>query len=203
MNIKKKVAIITAMEKEYSKACELAKNPPKGYEIVVELSGIGKVNAAIATQKAIYEYSPDLIISFGLAGGLLPNILGDIVSPKRVFYWDVWCGTPNEYGQVQGLPLFYNCATDPIIEEWISKSFNKQISLCESVGTSDKFADETVNAKKVEDIDKYAAAIDMECAAVAQVCYKHYVDFMAVKLISDIVGSPNQIEQYKEALEKL
>ena len=36
----------------------------------------------------------------------------------------------------------------------------------------------------------------MESAAIAQVCYLHQTPFMSLRIISDVVGKPEQEEQY-------
>ena len=44
------------------------------YQVI--LTGVGKVNAAIATSKTIHKYNPDLIINYGSAGSTKKNRLG-------------------------------------------------------------------------------------------------------------------------------
>ena len=44
--------------------------------IPVIYSGIGKVNASIATFRAIKEYNPNLIINFGTVGKITPSLSG-------------------------------------------------------------------------------------------------------------------------------
>ena len=61
--------IITALENELD-----PKRLPPGVQAVY--SGIGKVNAAIATFKAIQTYSPREIINFGTVGRINPVVSG-------------------------------------------------------------------------------------------------------------------------------
>ena len=78
-----------------------------GRNILLVKAGIGKVNAALAAQKAC-DAGADLVISTGLAGGIDTSLRqGDIVLAEKVCYHDVWCGEPNQRGQVQGLPLYF------------------------------------------------------------------------------------------------
>ncbi len=44
------------------------------YQVI--LTGVGKVNAAIATSKTIHKHNPDLIINYGSAGSTKKNITG-------------------------------------------------------------------------------------------------------------------------------
>lgn len=202
MEDKIKIAFIGATEEELIKLRQIAEKLPNNTYYYVVKSGVGKVNAAITTQLVIEGFSPDYVVSFGLAGGLIPGIRGKLVCPKRVFYWDVWCGEPNLRGQVQGEPLFYECAMSPMIDECMLKYFEEFPCLCESIATSDKFAETMEEVKMIEDIDSCAVAVDMEAAAVAQVCHRTGVKFLAYKVISDIVGSEKQLEQYEKAKEE-
>ena len=68
-------------------------------------SGIGKVNAALSAQRLILACRPDCIISTGVAGGLDSSLRPkQVVASSEVVYHDVWCGEPNQWGQVQGMP---------------------------------------------------------------------------------------------------
>src|SRR5690606_14947732 len=56
-----------------------------GHDVVVLKSGIGKVNAALATAIAIERFQPDLLINTGSAGGLDQDLsVGDIVVSTEV-----------------------------------------------------------------------------------------------------------------------
>ena len=60
-----------------------------GNRIVIAKSGVGKVNAAAATQKLIDTYKPDRIINTGVAGGVANDIeLGEIVIASKLAYHD-------------------------------------------------------------------------------------------------------------------
>lgn len=55
----------------------------------------------------IKNFAPDCVINTGVAGGIdVKTRVMDVVAGESVVYHDVWCGEPNLYGQVQGLPLF-------------------------------------------------------------------------------------------------
>jgi len=88
-----KIAIITAMESEYAAVKKLynfvgdnqkAEAEAYGKKVVLILSGIGKVNATIATERAIRENGADLVINTGLAGGIDSSLdQGDIVLERK------------------------------------------------------------------------------------------------------------------------
>ena len=45
-----------------------------GRDVIIIISGIGKVNAALSTQLLIDKYSPDFILNFGTCGGMNNNV---------------------------------------------------------------------------------------------------------------------------------
>jgi adenosylhomocysteine nucleosidase len=197
-----KIVIVSALDEEIKLAEELKNTLLKAnFEVYLTKCGIGKVNAAIATYKAIKEYEPDYVISFGLAGCLRQNFLNignTIVLAKQAFYWDAWCGEPNICGQIQGFPLFYPCVDNQEISDAIINHFSKEYNVVKgfSVATSDKFADKPWYEEDILEIDYLAGAVDMEAAAVAQVCHMENTAFIACKIISDYVGQENQMDEY-------
>src|SRR6185295_7504736 len=51
-----------------------------GCEVIVDRTGIGKVNAALHTQSVLFRYRPKAIVFTGVAGALVPLLkIGDLV----------------------------------------------------------------------------------------------------------------------------
>ena len=73
--MKTDLLIITALESELKRDIL-----PSGVEIVY--SGIGKINATLASIKAIELFAPRRIINFGTAGKLTPNYMACLKSVK-------------------------------------------------------------------------------------------------------------------------
>lgn len=67
--MKTELLIITALESELKREAL-----PSGVEIVY--SGIGKINAAMTSIKAIHQYSPKRIFNFGTVGKINPQLNG-------------------------------------------------------------------------------------------------------------------------------
>lgn len=181
----KKIAVIAAMDKEIRLLQGL-----ENASVRVVASGIGKVSAALTTQKLILEDRPDLIINSGVAGGLDSSLeIGQIVVGSDIAYHDVWCGEPNAVGQIQGLPLYYH--SDPRAVSRIDSSVRAGLILSGDQFISDK--DTLQNLKK-----KFpkALAVDMESAAVAQTCYLHNMPCFILRLISDTPGVEHHQSQY-------
>ena len=82
--------------------------PNGGLSVLVCNSGIGKVNAALTAQNMISQGVSE-IISIGCAAGADVSVcIGDIVIGDSFCFHDVWCGEPNNHGQVQGQPAIYS-----------------------------------------------------------------------------------------------
>ena len=100
-------------------------------EIVLTQCGIGKVCAAVGTVEMIRYFSPDYILNTGVAGGIDARLrVMDMVVGKEVVYHDVWCGTGNEMGQVQGMPARYK-ADSKLLSAALSVT--SDIALCEGL----------------------------------------------------------------------
>lgn len=180
------------MEKEYVLLGGLSKSPEKMVEC--RLSGIGKVNAAISTYRLIKDFQPDAVISVGCAGTFAPQLsVGDIVIASKVAYHDVWCGEGCASGQVHGCPKFFNC--DRGLFDAASRTLPS--SYTGLVISGDQFFISEQEDMRQKALYPDALAVDMESAAVAQVCNMEKVPFLAVKVISDTHLDGNQAEHYE------
>lgn len=192
-----KIGIIVAMDKEFVQLNSLFENDA---DVCVVKSGIGKVNAALATQKLIDTYHPDFIISSGCAGGLsqLLNV-GNVVVSEKVRYHDVFCGEDNELGQVQDMPAEFETNAALIN---LALACNQYIDV-RIVRGKIASGDWLVTGDKVQDIIDVvpnAIAVDMESGAIAQVCHINNVKFVAFRVISDVPGKKDvdNLQQYAD-----
>lgn len=59
-------------------------------DVVIIISGCGKIKTACATQLLIYKFKPNFLIHYGSAGGISPRIkIGDIICATEVVEHDV------------------------------------------------------------------------------------------------------------------
>ena len=93
----------------------------------------------------------------------------DVVASRQIVYHDVWCGEGNAYGQIQGLPTFfdgnetlYDCALSLDTETAIHGGL-----IC----SGDKFITDRSELETIKGNFPEGLAVDMESAAIAQVCY--------------------------------
>lgn len=165
-------------------------------EVLVLQSGIGKVNATIATTLVIERFTPNTIINTGSAGGI-SNLLtvGDVVIGTSVTHHDVdVTAFGYKIGQMAQMPEKYESNKDLIkLITVASKSFGEaQVHLGQIV-SGDQFVS---NANQFETIKNHfpnALAVEMEAAAIAQTCYQFKVPFVVVRAISDLADEQASI----------
>lgn len=205
-----KIGIITAMSSEQRQlanqltektersegAFNYIEGKIRNNSVVLMQCGIGKVNAAAGTVELIRNFAPDCIISTGVAGGIdtCLNVM-DVVASRQIVYHDVWCGEGNAYGQIQGLPLFFS-GNDTLYDCALSLDTETPIHgglIC----TGDKFITDANELKDIKRNFPEGLAVDMESAAIAQICYLYKIPFISFRIISDTPGAEQHLEQYK------
>lgn len=166
-----------------------------GKDVVLLQSGIGKVNAAMATTILMEQFQPTVVINTGSAGGFSKELqVGDIVISKEVIHHDVdVTGFDYEIGQVPGMPVSFPATTSlihqvkNILED---HDVHSEIGL---IGTGDVFMN---NPERVEFVLNHfpnMLAAEMEGAAIAQVCHQYDVPFVIIRALSDIAGEESPV----------
>lgn len=201
-----KIGIIVAMDKELNLLLPLLQNSARTVindttfhtglfddrEVVVLKSGIGKVNAAIAALTLIENFHVNFVINTGVAGGTGRGArILDVVIGDRVAYHDVWCGPGTTDGQAAGCPAFFE---SPLSDETLEKIPGTRHGL---IASGDIFVSRPEDTARILKLYPDAMAVDMESAAIAQVCYLKNVPFLAVRVISDTPGEADNISQYE------
>ncbi len=118
-----KIAVIGAMEEEVTllreeidsghattiAGCEFIEGKIGEHDVVLVKSGIGKVNAAIATTLLLNNFKPDVVLNTGSAGGFHESLeVGTVVISNEVRHHDVdVTAFGYEHGQVPGQPAAY------------------------------------------------------------------------------------------------
>lgn len=163
----------------------------KGIPVAAIISGIGKVNAAAATQLALSLYAPKRILNLGVAGGLLPNMkVGEIYPVARAVEYDF------DLTEVNGTsPGVLDEFASPYLELSVApKDMPRAVTLV----SGDHF---TNDAAEHAFLTRFQAGLrDMEGAAIAHVCATAGVECRAWKCVSDVAGAPEMTRQYKENL---
>lgn len=209
-----KIGVIVAMDKELALLLHLLENPKhtetNGFsfhtgkigqaEIVAMKCGIGKVNAAMGTMTLIDLFAPDLVINTGVAGGTGGNAgVLDIVVGTRVAYHDVWCGPGTEWGDAAGCPRFFHTSDMVNSLPCLHEGDTVKHGL---VASGDIFVSDPEVVSRIRSLYPDVDAVDMESAAIAQVCYLRQVPFACMRVISDTPGTDDNIAQYQNFWEE-
>lgn len=161
-----------------------------GHQVIISQSGIGKVNAALATT-LIAQNHPDMIINTGSAGAVNPELnIGDVVIASEVIHHDVDATSFGyELGQVPGMPLAYGSDPKytPILAQQMTDLNGKIVKGL--VLTGDSFISDAADVKRLRDLFPEAQCTEMEGAAIAQVCYQFAIPVLVVRAISDTASN--------------
>jgi len=178
-------AFVIAMENEAAAVRPFLREGDRLY-----VSGVGKVNAAAAAQKAI-DAGADEVLNCGVAGGLDPAMeVGEAYEISQAVEYDfdltlvngTRLGTHNE----RDTPYF-GCRTTGKLPARI-------------LATGDRF---TNDERDVEGPLSLGATVkDMEGAAIAHVCELNGVPCRMLKCLSDVHGKGAMTGQYKDNLAK-
>ena len=174
---------------------EFTKGKLNHREVVLLKSGIGKVNVAIATTLLFEHYNIDYVINTGSAGGLHEEAnIGDVVISTGTLYHDVdVTGFNYAYGQVPGMPAIYESNVSLVKKvESILDKIGKNYWLG-TIGTGDSFINRLDQMELIKKNCPSVIAIEMEAAAVAQVCHHYEKPFIIVRALSDIAGKESHI----------
>ncbi|WP_129731140.1 5'-methylthioadenosine/S-adenosylhomocysteine nucleosidase [Ectobacillus funiculus] len=205
-----KIAVIGAMEEEVRilrekleqkrtetvAGCEFTIGALSGHEVILLKSGIGKVNAAMSTTILLERYRPEKVINTGSAGGFHHTLnVGDVVISTEVRHHDVDVTVFNyEYGQVPGMPAAFQ-ADDALValaERCMRSNDGVQV-VKGTIATGDSFMNDPQRVDFVRSKFNDLYAVEMEAAAVAQVCYQYSVPFVIIRALSDIAGKESNI----------
>ncbi len=162
----------------------------QGHHAVLLQCGIGKVNAALGTTLLIERFKPDYVINTGSAGGLHQTLaVGDVVISLEVRHHDVdltiW---GYEHGQVPKLPSAFIPSQ---ILVHAAEQAAKKMSLRVTQGlivSGDSFIHQDVDIVEIRGNFPNAHAVEMEAAAIAQVCHQFKMPFVIIRAVSDMAG---------------
>ena len=176
-----------------------------GQSAVVAWTGVGKVNAAMTTTLLIEHFKPKQIIFTGIAGAVNPELRpGDIVIAEKTAHHDMGTVWPEGLfvkgvkSRLDGMenPVFF--PADPRLVRFAQQAADRaaleRIETTEGdrapriikgiIVTGDAFiasADKCAELRKKLEAD----AVEMEGAAVAQICYQRGIGHLVIRSISD------------------
>lgn len=205
-----KIAVIGAMEQEVELLRNALTNTEtqtianseyttgtyEGKEVVLLKSGIGKVNAAMSTTILLHTFKPDVVINTGSAGGYDPALeVGAVVISDEVRHHDVDVTIFGyEMGQVPQMPPAFK--SDEKLMDIAKQAVTEVGEHQYGVGlicSGDSFMNDPVRVEKVREYFPQMKAVEMEAAAVAQVCHQFDTPFVVIRALSDIAGKESNI----------
>jgi adenosylhomocysteine nucleosidase len=205
-----KIGIIVAMTKEYELVKSTLQNTVENEvhkfkfctgslgdkQIILMKSGIGKVNAAVASIEMIEIYTPDCIINTGVAGGIDRSLnVADIVIGEQTTYHDYYAGDVADHIKELGFPV--NILADASMLNSLrtlgAKNNGIKFGL---ICTGDQFITNNVVLEQIKAKHPSGLAVDMESNSIAHVCFLRDVPFLSFRIISDTPWVDNHNEQY-------
>ena len=212
-----KIGIICAMEEELAplkKIMSIKESRTKARmefiectleekDVVMVISGIGKVNAAVCAQILADDYHVTHLINVGVAGGVKENIQPmDVVVATALLQHDM---DVTAFGLKRGeIPRFESSLfkTDDKLTRLALEGSRKNEGYTTHEGiivSGDQFIS---SKEKIEDLLETfdAAACEMEGAAIAQAADLNHIPFSVIRAISDNAntGASMDYEKFKD-----
>lgn len=188
-----------------------------GISVVVAFSRWGKVAAAATVSALILEFKITGLIFTGVAGGIHSDLkTGDVVAANRLVQHDMDARPLMPRFEIPLLgktyfepdPKLLHCADLAIKQLLTEQTLTTEIG-AEELGTfgiqqprlfkglvasGDKFfSDNAEKDRLLKDLPN-VLCVEMEGAAVAQVCYEHGIPFSVIRVISDAADSQSHID---------
>jgi adenosylhomocysteine nucleosidase len=198
-----RTAIVSAMHEELSAVLALMPDEHKvtragrdffdghlhGKPVVAVLSRIGKVAAATTAALLIDRFHVDRIVFTGVAGGLAAGVArGDVVIADAFMQHDLDASPifPKYEVPLYGVDRF---ATDAALTRELAAAVARALPGTRVhrglVASGDRFVSTNAESRALQAALPEALAVEMEGAAIAQVCHDFGVPFAAVRTISD------------------
>ena len=178
----------------------------QGRSVVVVLSRIGKVAAATTATALIERFGVQQIVFTGVAGGVGPGVrVGDVVLADSFVQHDMDASPlfPRHEVPLYGCSRF---ATDPALSRGLALAAQQVLAQVAAhvggaavaefalhsprlhtglIASGDRFVSTTSECRALQQALPEALAVEMEGAAVAQVCADYGVPFAALRTVSD------------------
>lgn len=165
-----------------------------GQPVVAVLAGIGKVAAAITATLLVDHYQVERMLFVGVAGGLGAGVkVGDVVVANALLQHDMDASPlfPRHEVPLTGLARF---PVDPVFSDAVARGAQAALATPAGRGgtlhrgliiSGDRFVATAAESTALRAALPDALAVEMEGAAVAQVCHAFNIPLAVVRSISD------------------
>ncbi|MCH9633034.1 MAG: 5'-methylthioadenosine/S-adenosylhomocysteine nucleosidase [Chlamydiae bacterium] len=187
-----------------------------GLSTVLAVSKMGKVAAAITATQMIADFHTDFILFTGVAGGIQKNLkVGDIVVANALVQHDMDSSPlfpryeipltgirefiPDQYITAQVKQATTNFL-DKELHNYIEKNLLREFKINSPkvvegmIASGDCFISSQRERNKLLEELPEMSCVEMEGAAVAQVCYEYDVPFSVIRTISDAANKKAAID---------
>ena len=175
--------------------------------VVIVQSGVGKVNAGICAQTLILSFGVTCVINTGIAGGISQdlNVMDTVVSTDAMYHdFDA-----TEFGykrnQVPGIDTIAFPADEKLISlaertyaEGVKEGKLHRKMVRGRISTGDIFVNSSIKKSGIRALCN-PSCVEMEGAAIAQVCYLNEIPFVIIRCISDLAENTTEVYLEKEA----
>lgn len=159
----------------------------ESYTIYVVNSGVGELAAAAAAQELIGVYGVELIVNFGVVGGLTEEMAQTktCIIEKLVHYdFDLAEIDNVPVGQYPGYDSIYIPTTAALVERAVELVPELKRVTCAS---ADKFIGTTEKKRALH--ERFGADIcEMEAAGIVLTCNRNNIPVLSIKTVSDGIG---------------
>lgn len=190
-----------------------------GHDVVIVFSHWGKVAAALTATTLITTFNVDKIIFTGVAGGISENLhIGDIVIGRNIYQHDMDSSPIFPKYEIPLLKSDHIKTAEKEIakayqaaENLINKDFSKYFSakdleefkikepklMIGDIASGDEFvSDDKTRNRIIKDLPS-VVCVEMEGAAVAQVCKAFDIPFVIIRTISDSANNDAPVDFLK------
>ena len=180
-----------------------------GKDVVLCCAGMGKAQAAAATQLLCSHFCVDAVLFSGIAGNMTSKVsVGDVIIGKTLVYHD---GEPRMFAETA--PFLQEFASDEKLIAAASAACEKNgiRHIVGKIATGDCFVGDSATKNSIA--AKCAPdCVEMEGAAVAHIAAKNGVPFVILRAMSDdadeegfekLVGKPFDISDYCRTAAKI
>lgn len=151
--------------------------------VIAVYSGVGKVNAAIATQTMIDCFHVNCIISVGTCGSLAGKMkIFDTLIADSCLYHDLEATILTAFHPWMETAIFRCSPALVAMAADCTVEYPVHFGL---LATGDYFLDSEEQRKKLLAEYPDVLGVDMESSAIAHVCYVNCVPFLAVRTVTD------------------
>lgn len=193
------------------------------HDVVLVFSRWGKVAAATTATSLVTEFKIDQLIFTGVAGASAPTLnIGDIVISSQLYQHDMDARPlmPRHEIPLTGVTFFKadptlirkaQAATRGLLvtlsqkipaEELAAFNITQPKCILGTIATGDQFIGDTARTSAIMFEKSETAAVEMEGAAVAQVCADYEIPFVVIRTISDKADHQSSID-FPRFIEKI